>query len=76
MHKGSYEVRMALKIAPHLFLRPGELVGLRWSEVDLDENIIRINASRMKMRLDHIVPISSQVKKCSIIILTLKVVGV
>ena len=63
MHKGSYEVRMALKIAPHLFLRPGELVGLRWSEVDLDENIIRINASRMKMRLDHIVPISSQVKK-------------
>jgi integrase len=63
MHKGSYEVRMALKIAPHLFLRPGELVGLRWSEVDLDENIIRINASRMKMKLDHIVPISSQVKK-------------
>lgn len=63
MHKGSYEVRMALKIAPHLLLRPEELVGLRWSEVDLDENIIRINASRMKMRLDHIVPISSQVKK-------------
>jgi integrase len=62
MHKGSYEVRMALKIAPHLFLRPGELVGLRWSEIDLDENIIRIHASRMKMKLDHIVPISDQVK--------------
>lgn len=63
MHKGTYEVRMALKIAPHIFLRPGELTGLRWSEIDLDNNLIRIDASRMKMKLDHLVPISSQVRE-------------
>ena len=62
-YRGSYEVRKALELAPHLFLRPGELVGLRWSEIDLDQNLIRIDSSRMKMNLDHLVPISPQVKQ-------------
>ena len=60
-HKGSYQVRTALILAPHLFLRPGELVGLTWNEIDFNDKLIRISGARMKMKLDHIVPLSNQV---------------
>ena len=60
-YNGSYEVNNALKLAPHLFLRPSELTGLLWSEVDFDEKIIRIGEERMKMKRTHIVPMSKQV---------------
>jgi len=60
-HKGSYQVRAALILAPHLFLRPGELTGLTWHEVDFNDQLIRIGSKRMKMKLDHLVPLSSQV---------------
>lgn len=51
----------ALKLAPYIFLRPSELVGLRWDEIDFDAKLIRIKASRMKMKQDHLIPMSSQV---------------
>ena len=60
-HIGSDEVNAALTIAPHVFLRPGELTGLLWSEVDFHARLIRINAERMKMKKVHLVPISNQV---------------
>ena len=60
-YNGSYEVNFALKLAPHLFLRPSELTGLLWSEVDFDEKIIRIGKDRMKMKRTHLVPMSQQV---------------
>ena len=60
-HKGSYQVRTALIIAPHLFLRPGELTGLTWKEIDFNNKLIRIDGARMKMKLNHIVPLSNQV---------------
>jgi len=60
-HKGSYQVRTALLIAPYIFLRPGELTKMTWGEVDFDDKLIRISGSRMKMKLDHIVPMSEQV---------------
>jgi len=60
-HLGSKEVNTALKLAPHLLLRPSELTGLLWSEVDFDEKLIRISADRMKMKRIHIVPLSKQV---------------
>lgn len=52
----------ALKLAPLLFVRPGELRAARWCEFDLDseEPTWRITAERMKMREEHIVPLSSQ----------------
>jgi len=62
-HKGGYEVRAALVIAPHVFLRPSELTGMLWSEVDFDANLIRINKERMKLKRIHIVPMSHQVFK-------------
>jgi len=60
-HIGSDEVNAALTIAPHVFLRPGELTGLLWSEVDFHARLIRINANRMKTKKVHLVPMSTQV---------------
>ena len=60
-HNGSYEVNTALILAPHVFLRPSELTGLLWEEVDFDARLIRIGSIRMKMSKNHIVPMSNQV---------------
>ena len=60
-YKWSPDVAAALKLAPHLFLRPAELAGLTWKEVDFDDNIIRITPERMKMKRTHLVPMSKQV---------------
>ncbi|WP_049622540.1 tyrosine-type recombinase/integrase [Frateuria defendens] len=57
---GHYVTRAALKIAPLVFVRPGELRKAEWSEFDLDDAVWRIPAERMKMKAPHIVPLSSQ----------------
>ena len=43
-----------------IFVRAGELRGARWSEFDLDAKQWRIPAERMKMKTEHIVPLSKQ----------------
>lgn len=50
----------ALKLAPLVFVRPGELRGAQWSEFDLSGGEWRIPAARMKMREPHVVPLSKQ----------------
>jgi integrase len=52
----------ALKLAPLLFVRPGELRHAEWAEFDLDsaEPQWLIPAPKMKMREAHIVPLSIQ----------------
>ena len=50
----------ALKLSPLVFVRPGELRKAEWVEVDLDAAEWRIPASKMKMKVDHIVPLSKQ----------------
>jgi integrase len=50
----------ALKFAPLVFVRPGELRGAEWSEFDLDGGMWRIPSVRMKMKADHLVPLSTQ----------------
>ena len=62
-YEGTYEVRAALIIAPHVFLRPTELTGMLWSEIDFDDHLIRINKERMKTKKPHLVPMSHQVFK-------------
>ena len=42
------------------FVRTSELIGAKWSEVDLDAAQWRIPAERMKMKTPHIVPLSHQ----------------
>lgn len=57
---GQYVTRCALRVAPLLFVRPGELRAMEWAELDLDAAQWRIPAQRMKMREEHVVPLSSQ----------------
>jgi integrase len=60
---GSAVVSCALRLAPLVFVRPGELRGAEWAEIDLEAAEWRIPAARMKMRMDHIVPLSTQASK-------------
>lgn len=60
VYKGSAVVSCALRLAPLLFVRPGELRSAEWAEVDLDKAEWWIPGSRMKMGRDHIVPLSTQ----------------
>jgi integrase len=59
-YQGTFVVRCALRLAPLVFVRPGELRKAEWSEIDLEEGTWRIPAARMKMRAEHIVPLSRQ----------------
>jgi integrase len=58
---GQPAVHLALKLAPHLFVRPGELRAAAWSEFDTKWKVWRIPAERMKMDREHVVPLSTQV---------------
>lgn len=58
--RGTFIVQCALKLAPLLFVRPGELRKAEWSEIDLDKSEWNIPAARMKMREPHLVPLSTQ----------------
>ena len=49
-----------IQLAAHLFVRPGELRTAEWAEIDLDGAEWRIPGSKMKMKTDHIVPLSTQ----------------
>ncbi len=51
---------LALKLAPLVFVRPGELRGAEWPEFDLRSAEWRSPAARMKMGEPHIVPLSRQ----------------
>ena len=59
-YRGAFVTRCALRLAPLVFVRPGELRHAEWSEVDLDGAEWRIPAERMKMKADHIVPLARQ----------------
>ena len=59
-YQGTVTVRAALKLAPLVFVRPKELRCAEWSEIDFDKREWRIPASKMKMCVDHIVPLSTQ----------------
>jgi integrase len=61
-YSGQPATEYALKLAPLLFVRPGELRGARWEEFTLQglDPVWRIPAERMKMREEHLVPLSQQ----------------
>ena len=59
-YQGSFIAQCALKLLPLFFCRPGELRHIEWSEVDFETEQINIPARKMKMRADHIIPLSSQ----------------
>jgi integrase len=59
-YQGSLVTRCALRLAPLVFVRPGELRRAEWGEIDLDAAMWRIPGERMKSRHEHIVPLSRQ----------------
>jgi integrase len=59
-YNGAFVTACALKLAPLVFLRPGELRHAEWSEINLETTEWRIPAAKMKMRQVHIVPLSTQ----------------
>jgi integrase len=59
-YDGRPETRIGLRLLALTFVRTGELRGARWVEIDLDKAEWRIPAERMKMREEHVVPLSTQ----------------
>jgi len=53
-------VMAALRLAPLIFCRPGELRQLEWQEVNLEEMRIDLPPEKMKMKEPLIIPLSSQ----------------
>jgi len=58
--RGSLIMSTAVKLTPQLLCRPGELRQLLWSDVKWDDHRIEIPAERMKMKTDHIIPMTTQ----------------
>jgi len=59
-YQGSFVTKCALRLAPLLFVRPGELRQMEWAEIDLDTAEWNIPAEKMKTRQPHLVPLASQ----------------
>lgn len=61
-YNGQPSTATALRLAPLVFVRPGELRGAEWREITLTglQPEWRIPAARMKMDEEHIVPLSRQ----------------
>jgi len=57
----SFSTLSYLKILPYVFTRPSELRLAKWGEFNFEEKLWTIPAERMKMRKEHIVPLSRQV---------------
>lgn len=58
-YTGTLIVRIALKLAPMVFARPGELRHMRWEDVDLDACEWRYTVNKGG-RKDHLVPLARQ----------------
>ena len=59
-HSGNPSVSAALKLLPYVFTRPGELRNMQWREVEFDNRLWRIPPEKMKVRREHLVPLSDQ----------------
>lgn len=59
-YSGHHCTVAALKLAPLVFVRPGELRTAEWSEINLDKAEWRIPGAKMKMNVDHVVPLSTR----------------
>ncbi|MCG5495643.1 tyrosine-type recombinase/integrase [Ectothiorhodospira variabilis] len=57
---GQPQVMAALRLLPMLMVRPGELRGMEWGELDMGAALWTIPEHKMKMRRPHLVPLSPQ----------------
>ena len=58
--KRNPSVLAAVRLAPYLIVRPGEIVGALWEEINLEKGEWYIRSDRMKAKRDHVVPLSRQ----------------
>lgn len=61
--EGHPNTHAALRLLPHVFVRPGELRFAEWPEFDFEKAIWTIPAHKTKMRRAHAIPLSRQVLK-------------
>lgn len=61
--RGEITVDYALKILPHVFVRPGELRSAKWDDIDFEKRLWAYTPAKTKNQtaLQHIVPLSDQV---------------
>ena len=59
-YDGAYLTQQALKLAPLVFVRQGELRHAEWADINFERKEWRIPAEKMKMRVVHIIPLSKQ----------------
>lgn len=59
-YHGSFTVRQALRLMPHVILRPANIRFLRWEFIDFESNVITFPAETMKKKRLHKVPLSKQ----------------
>lgn len=57
---GDQQTRLALELLALTFVRTNELIGAQWPEFDFEGAMWTIPASRMKMKQEHLVPLSRQ----------------
>ncbi len=57
---GSILTKLAFQLLILTFVRSGEIRGAKWDEIDFDKALWRIPADRMKMKTEHLVPLSKQ----------------
>ena len=59
-YTGHITTTIALKLLLLTAVRPGELCGAAWKEFEFESGLWRIPAQRMKMKEEHLVPLSKQ----------------
>jgi len=59
-YSGGFVTKCALRLAPLVFVRPGELRQAEWADIDLDAAEWNIPGDKMKMGEPHLVPLSAQ----------------
>lgn len=60
IYRGKVITRLAMKLMALTFPRTSELIGGRWEEIDIAARRWNIPAERMKMKMPHIIPLSTQ----------------
>lgn len=58
--KGRVLTKLSIKLLVLTFVRSLELRGAKWEEFDFEDKLWRIPAERMKMNVEHLVPLSTQ----------------
>ncbi|WP_180101955.1 integrase arm-type DNA-binding domain-containing protein [Acinetobacter sp. YH12126] len=63
--RGDITIDYAVRILPHVFVRPGELRGAKWADINFENSTWRYTPPKTKNQtaLQHIVPLSDQVLK-------------